>query len=203
MKTVLVLSILLCAAFAAPAEHKEKALDAAVMAPEEQMAVEPEMEETMMKEEFVPEDSAPVPMNAREFEEAAAPESRFNFCPDGWFSHASRCFLFVNTPMSWYNAEEHCNAMGAHLASVSNPREYTFLQRLTNTGGQSIAWLGGFHLQGRWLWIDREGMYYTNWYAQSTSSSYPCMYLRNSNGWGNTQCGSAYRFICSKNPMGC
>ncbi|XP_053183786.1 ladderlectin-like [Scomber japonicus] len=187
MKTVLVLSILFCAAFAAPAEDKEKAL---------------EMEETMMKEEFVPEDSAPVPMNARVFEEAAAPESR-NFCPDGWFSHGSRCFLFVNTPMSWYNAEEHCNAMGAHLASVSNPREYSFLQQMTNTGGQSIAWLGGFSLQGKWLWIDREGMYYTNWYAQSSSSSYPCMYLRNTNGWGNTQCGNAYRFICSKNMFGC
>ncbi|XP_053183732.1 ladderlectin-like [Scomber japonicus] len=191
MKTVLVLSILFYAAFAAPAEDKEKALDAAVVVPEEQMAAALEMEETMMKEEFVPEDSAPVPMNAR------------NFCPDGWFSHGSRCFLFVNTPMSWYNAEEHCNAMGAHLASVSNPREYSFLQQMTTTGGQSIAWLGGFSLQGKWLWIDREGMYYTNWYCQVSSSSYPCMYLRNNNGWGNTQCGNAYRFICSKNMFGC
>ncbi|XP_053183773.1 ladderlectin-like [Scomber japonicus] len=187
MKTVLVLSILFCAAFAAPAEDKEKALDAAVVVPEEQMAVEPEMEEMMTD---VKEDSAP--MNAR-----------FNFCPDGWFSHSSRCFMFVNTPMSWFNAEEHCNAMGAHLASVSNPREYSFLQQMTNTAGQSIAWLGGFSLQGRWLWIDREGMYYTNWYGQSSSSSSPCMYLRNTYGWGNTQCTSAYRFICSKNPFNC
>ncbi|XP_062296910.1 ladderlectin-like [Scomber scombrus] len=178
MKTVLILSILLCAAFAAPAEHKEKALDAAVMAPEQSVFA------------------------AREFEEAAAPESR-SICPDGWFHHGSRCYLFVNTPMSWYNAEEHCNAMGAHLTSVSNPREYTFLQKMTNTAGQSIAWLGGFHLQGRWLWIDRQGVYYTNWYCPASSSSYPCMYLRNNNGWGNTQCGSAYRFICSKNPFGC
>ncbi|CAK6976110.1 ladderlectin-like [Scomber scombrus] len=150
------------------------------------------MEEKMMKEEFMPEDSSPVPMKAR-----------FNFCPDGWFSHGSRCLLFVNIPMSWYNAEEHCNSMGANLASVSNPREYSYLQHITKTGGQSIVWLGGFYLQGRWLWIDREGLYYTNWYAQSTSSSYPCMYLRTTNGWGNTQCTSGYRFICSKNPFGC
>uniref|UniRef100_A0A673BBE0 C-type lectin domain-containing protein n=1 Tax=Sphaeramia orbicularis TaxID=375764 RepID=A0A673BBE0_9TELE len=138
-------------------------------------------------------------------EEAAAPEgkSRFNVCPDGWFSHGSRCFLFVNSPMSWYNAEEHCNALGGHLASATNPREYSFLQQMTMTGSQSIAWLGGFNLQGRWMWIDREGFYYTNWYSPSSSSSSPCMYLRSSNGWGNTQCGTSLRFICSKNAFGC
>ncbi|XP_038589580.1 ladderlectin-like isoform X2 [Micropterus salmoides] len=185
MKTVLVGCIFLCAAFAAPAEDKEK---------------NPEMVEKMPKEE---EAFVPVSRTAHTFDEGAAPESRFNFCPDGWFSHGSRCFMFINTPMSWYSAEEHCNSLGAHLASVTNPREHSFLQQITQTAGQSIAWLGGFNLQGRWMWIDREGFYYTNWYSPSSSSSYPCIYLRTTNGWGNTQCGSAYRFICSKNPFSC
>ncbi|XP_070684363.1 galactose-specific lectin nattectin-like [Pempheris klunzingeri] len=104
--------------------------------------------------------------------------------------------------MSWYKAEEHCNALGGHLTSVRNPREYSFLQQITPSG-QTIAWLGGFNLQGQWMWIDREGFYYTNWYSPSSSSSYPCTYLRTSNGWGNTQCGSQYRFICSKKPFSC
>lgn len=43
--------------------------------------------------------------------------------------------------------QEHCNAMGGHLASATNPREYSFLQQITQTAGQSIGWLGGFHLQ--------------------------------------------------------
>nr|XP_046256171.1 ladderlectin-like isoform X1 [Scatophagus argus] len=195
MKTVLVLSILLSVAFSAPAEVEEKAPEVAVEAPKEQRAAAPEAEDKMTpkdEEVFEPEDSVPVPRNAR-----------FNFCPDGWFSHGSRCFMFVNSPLSWYSAEEHCNSMGANLASVTNPREYSFLQQITKTAGQSIAWLGGFNLQGRWMWIDREGFYYTNWYSQSSSSSYACVYLRTTNGWGNTQCGSAYRFICSKDPFSC
>ncbi|XP_040891579.1 ladderlectin-like [Toxotes jaculatrix] len=181
MKTVLLLSLLVCAAFAAPAADEQKAPEAAAEAPEEHVAAAP----------------------AGDVEEAAAPQSRFNFCPDGWFSYNSRCFKFINTPLSWYSAEEHCNNLGANLASVSNPREYSFLQQMTQTAGQSIAWLGGFNLQGRWMWIDREGFYYTNWYSPSSTSSYPCMYLRSTNGWGNTQCGSGYRFICSKSPFNC
>ncbi|XP_042340176.1 ladderlectin-like isoform X2 [Plectropomus leopardus] len=184
MKTVLVLSILLCAAFAAPqpdAEKtsKEKAPEAAVEVPQEQMVAQPE----------------PVP------EEETAPDSRNNFCPVGWFAHGSRCFLFVNTPKTWYSAEEHCNNLGGHLASVTNPREYSFLQQIS--GGSSTAWLGGFNLQGPWLWIDREGFYYTNWYSPLSSSSYPCIYLRNNYGWGNNRCNIAYNFICAKNPFGC
>lgn len=207
MKTVLVLSILLCAAFAAPAEDKEKHAPeaAAAEALKEQSVAAPEMEDKMMTKEeaSVPEDSVPVPRNALQSEEAAAPESRYNFCPQGWFSLGSRCFLLVNTPMTWYSAEEYCNSLGAHLASVTNSREYSFLQQITRTTGQTLAWIGGFSLQGRWMWIDREGFYYTNWYSQSSSSSYPCTYLRTTHGWGNTQCTSSLRFICSKNPFSC
>ncbi|XP_037539645.1 ladderlectin-like, partial [Nematolebias whitei] len=112
-------------------------------------------------------------------------------------------FTFVNNPMSWYKAEEHCNGLGGHLASATSPREYSFLQQMTQTAGQSIAWLGGFNLQGQWMWIDREGFYYTNWYSQSSTSSNSCLYLHSACGWRNTPCSSAYRFICSKNAFGC
>ncbi|XP_059187552.1 ladderlectin-like [Centropristis striata] len=169
MKTVLVLSILFCASFAAPAEDKGKA---------------PEV--------FAPEDSVPAPRNAR-----------FNLCPNGWYSHESRCFLYSQTAMTWHRAEEYCNSLGANLASVTNPREYIFLQQITQNARQSSVWLGGFQLQGQWMWIDREGFYYTNWYGQSSSSSHPCVFLRSSNGWGNTACGTSYNFFCSKSPLRC
>ncbi|XP_041790192.1 ladderlectin-like [Chelmon rostratus] len=201
MKTVLVLCVLLCAAFAAPAEDKEKAPGQS-----DEAINFSEMEDKMMmmkvEEASVPQDSGSAPRNAPVLEEAA-PQSRFNFCPADWFSHSSRCYKFVNSPLSWYKAEEHCNSLGAHLASVTNPREYTFLQQITQTAGQSIAWLGGFNLQGQWMWIDREGFYYTNWQTLSSTTSYPCIYLSSTTGWRNIQCGTALRFICSTNPFSC
>ncbi|KAL3966450.1 regenerating islet-derived protein 4 [Sarotherodon galilaeus] len=127
----------------------------------------------------------------------------FSFCPDGWFSYGSRCFKFINSPKSWISAEEYCNSLGGNLASVANPREYSFLQQMTQTAGRTTAWLGGFWLQNQWLWIDREGFYYTNWYSQSSSSTYSCLYLQSAYGWSNTQCTSSNPFICSKNAFGC
>ncbi|XP_029942973.1 ladderlectin-like [Salarias fasciatus] len=177
----------------APAEQPA-ALEEAVKEAQEELAAAPEAELLVKSEDesLAPEDLVPASRNARS-----------NSCPYGWSSYNSRCFKFIHSAMSWYNAESYCYNLGGHLASVSNPREYSFLQRLTQGAGQSVAWLGGFYLQNRWIWIDGTGLYYTNWYAPSTASSYPCMVLRNLYGWGNTNCGTAYRFICSINPSNC
>uniref|UniRef100_A0A669AYX4 Ladderlectin n=1 Tax=Oreochromis niloticus TaxID=8128 RepID=A0A669AYX4_ORENI len=181
MKTVLLLSALLYAALAVPAEDNHEASEEAMVNLKEDVAAAP----------------------AQEFEGADTPQSRFSFCPDGWFSYGSRCFKFINSPKSWISAEEYCNSLGGNLASVANPREYSFLQQMTQTAGRTTAWLGGFWLQNQWLWIDREGFYYTNWYSQSSSSTYSCLYLQSAYGWSNTQCTCSYPFICSKNPFGC
>uniref|UniRef100_A0A669EJV2 Ladderlectin n=1 Tax=Oreochromis niloticus TaxID=8128 RepID=A0A669EJV2_ORENI len=125
MKTVLLLSALLYAALAAPAEDNHEASEEAMVILKEDVAAAP----------------------AQEFEGADTPQSRFNFCPDGWFSYGSRCFKFINSPKSWISAEEYCNSLGGNLASVANPREYSFLQQMTQTAGRTTAWLGGFRLQ--------------------------------------------------------
>ncbi|KAJ8358456.1 hypothetical protein AAFF_G00438700, partial [Aldrovandia affinis] len=45
-------------------------------------------------------------------------------------------------------------------------------------GGSPSVWLAGFYLQTKWMWVDGEGFYYTNWSSQNTASSNPCIYLR-------------------------
>uniref|UniRef100_A0A3B5JZ68 C-type lectin domain-containing protein n=1 Tax=Takifugu rubripes TaxID=31033 RepID=A0A3B5JZ68_TAKRU len=166
MKTVLIFSVLLCAALAA-------------------------------------EVSALLKISQNKLKKTVFSAARINFCPSGWFTYGYRCYIFVNSPMNWYSAKDHCKSLGANLASVSSPREYSFLQQITKTAGQSTAWLGGFYREGRWLWIDNEGFYYTNWYSQASAVRYPCMFLYSTFGWSNTLCTSAQRFICSKTPLTC
>uniref|UniRef100_UPI0037E715A6 ladderlectin-like n=1 Tax=Semicossyphus pulcher TaxID=241346 RepID=UPI0037E715A6 len=137
-----------------------------------------------------------------DLEEKGAPAAR-HICPRDWFSFGSHCFKVVKNPVSWIRAEEHCNSLGAHLASVSNHQEYAFLQQITRMAGLSSAWLGGFNLQGRWMWIDREGFYYSYWHCLFSPHSNPCIYLATNSGWINTPCGLSLPFICSRNPFGC
>uniref|UniRef100_H3C1V6 C-type lectin domain-containing protein n=1 Tax=Tetraodon nigroviridis TaxID=99883 RepID=H3C1V6_TETNG len=136
-----------------------------------------------------------------ENEKMPAEDEDEGFCPDGWLTYGFRCYIFVNTPMNWSIAKDHCNSLGANLASVSNQREYRFLQQMTKTAGQSYAWLGGFYLQGSWLWINNEGFNYTLWFRQFSPTTYPCLYILTnlfSDGWSNAHCSSAGPFICSK-----
>ncbi|XP_008399875.1 ladderlectin-like [Poecilia reticulata] len=153
-----------------------------------------------------PAEDKPLPAESDEAQAAAAADladPRYNFCPDFWFMYGGHCYKFFSSPKSWHDAQEHCIGVGSHLASVANQRQYSFLQQMIQTTGQSRAWLGGFYLQNRWLWINQDGFYYTNWYHLSSVPSNPCMYMYSKYGWSNTQCAINLPFICFKNPFGC
>ncbi len=49
--------------------------------------------------------------------------------------------------------QNHCRDLGSHLASVTDLSAYSFLQQITQTASQTIAWIGGFNLQ---VWIHKE-----------------------------------------------
>ncbi|XP_029605358.1 ladderlectin-like isoform X2 [Salmo trutta] len=181
---VLIIFALLCVALSARA--------AAVPVESDAVAVE--------EPKSAPEEAVEVEAPAAEEKLSDGPAAR-RFCPDGWFSYQSKCYMFVNTPRSWFGAEEHCNELDASLASASSSPEYRYLQQITRTANRATAWIGGFYLQGTWMWIDRSGMYYTNWYSQSTATSNSCMYLQSAvgQGWRNLGCGGQLPFICVHN----
>ncbi|XP_041952573.1 ladderlectin-like isoform X2 [Alosa alosa] len=130
-------------------------------------------------------------------------ESRFLYCPPGWFMSGSRCVLYVSSPKNWISAEKYCVNQNAALASVQSPDDYNFLQSLTQVAGRSSAWIGGFYFQGTWMWIDRVGFHYTNWASVNSVSSYQCIQMQTLGGWTNVNCASSLPFFCAKNSNGC
>ncbi|XP_031416245.1 ladderlectin-like [Clupea harengus] len=128
---------------------------------------------------------------------------RMSLCSPGWFRFGSRCFMMVTSRRNWLNAERYCVSQQGSLASVQSPNEYNFLQSLARLSGEPTAWIGGFHFQGAWLWIDRAGFYYTNWQTQNSGSSYPCLYLNSNSGWSNNNCAASCAFFCARSRPSC
>ncbi|AWO97282.1 putative galactose-specific lectin nattectin-like [Scophthalmus maximus] len=93
---------------------------------------------------------------------------RGNSCPYGWTSYAKRCFIFIDTPKTWTEAEIYCQFDGANLASIQSYEENHFLMSLTrgDTHNFPQTWIGGFDAiePGYWMWSDGSKFYYENWY---------------------------------------
>ncbi|KAK2863374.1 hypothetical protein Q5P01_002907 [Channa striata] len=89
-------------------------------------------------------------------------------CPDGWTNHGDKCFIFIDTPKRWTDAEVYCRFDGANLASIHSDEENYFITSLTrgDTHDFPQSWLGGFDAiqPGFWLWSDGSEFSYENWH---------------------------------------
>jgi hypothetical protein len=63
-------------------------------------------------------------------------------CPSGWEQLYDHCFLYVNSGLSWPNAENDCVSIGGHLASIHNAMEQALIEQLV-ASSTSVTWLGG------------------------------------------------------------
>ncbi|XP_042371288.1 ladderlectin-like, partial [Plectropomus leopardus] len=67
-----------------------------------------------------------------------------NGCPSSWHHYGSRCFVFINSPMAWIDAEKHCWPYGANLASIQDQWEFNYIQEaVIDRGYYGQAWIGG------------------------------------------------------------
>ncbi|XP_041841841.1 ladderlectin-like [Melanotaenia boesemani] len=128
-------------------------------------------------------------------------------CPNGWTLYNWRCFLFVQTPMAWSDAEVNCQSMKAHLASVRSAKEYQQIQKMIadQTNQNPLTWLGGSDsaMEGKWLWADGSRFLYTNWCQGEPNNigNQDCLVMNFSgkNCWDDQQCNNQRPSVCVKN----
>ncbi|MBQ9404233.1 MAG: hypothetical protein IJU15_04545 [Synergistaceae bacterium] len=74
-------------------------------------------------------------------------------------------YKVIEQPMTWEEAEEYCEELGGHLATISDMTEQEFLsEMIIASGDKNFYWLGGEKdSQGNWSWIDGTSFDYTNW----------------------------------------
>ncbi|XP_035536928.1 killer cell lectin-like receptor 5 isoform X2 [Morone saxatilis] len=124
-------------------------------------------------------------------------------CPYNWQRYGSRCFIFINSPMAWIDAEKQCWHYGANLASIHDLEEYSFIQDLLmNNGYYDKAWIGGTDAVRKleWLWSDGSAFDVENWSQNE---------LSNLNRWkkcltiemNNWYCEKRLPFVCGTRPQ--
>ncbi|XP_041840567.1 galactose-specific lectin nattectin [Melanotaenia boesemani] len=126
-------------------------------------------------------------------------------CPYGWSRFEERCFIFVDNPKSWLEAEVFCQFDEANLASIHSDEENHFVQSLIreNTNNFPETWIGGndgMH-PGFWMWSDGSKFHYDNWYSDDNDEETErCLRMNYQYGlkWSATHCDDALPFVCSK-----
>lgn len=81
-------------------------------------------------------------------------------CPEGFQLIEDQCFQFVIGSETWSASEENCQAMGSHLAVLSDCGLLKEVVRRIYAHGlqENDFWIGAHDLSGtgNWLWIDGE-----------------------------------------------
>ncbi len=77
---------------------------------------------------------------------------------------------------TYAEAEDTCQLIGGHLATITTSEENNFIANLIRLGNKDYYWIGGTDevSEGSWRWVTNEIFNYSNW-----SSSAP------NNGWTN------------------
>lgn len=76
--------------------------------------------------------------------------------------HSYYCY---EEELSWKDAQNACETMGGHLATITSEEESMFIIDLIQSGDKYAYWLGGTDEkeEGVWKWITDEAWSYENW----------------------------------------
>ncbi|XP_052561372.1 C-type lectin domain family 2 member D-like, partial [Tympanuchus pallidicinctus] len=97
--------------------------------------------------------------------ESCSPRPPFSHvCPDAWLGLQGKCFYFSASESDWDSSREHCQRLGASLATVDTEEEMEFMLRYL---GPANRWIGLHRAEGdeRWTWAD--GSAFSIWSVRS------------------------------------
>ncbi|XP_038074052.1 echinoidin-like [Patiria miniata] len=131
-------------------------------------------------------------------------------CPDGYLNWEHDCYKLYDVQKTWANAEQHCVADGAHLASIHSAAEDNFLNLLSQQGtaGSKHTWMGlnDHATEGSFVWTDGSPCDYFNWHnaePNNAGAGEQCgeiNFFALDGTWNDHFCSRTHRFICKIPP---
>ncbi|XP_074480288.1 ladderlectin-like [Sebastes fasciatus] len=130
---------------------------------------------------------------------------RAYYCPHEWSRFGNQCFVFIDNPKTWSEAESYCMFEVANLASVMSPEEEHFIQALTrgDTHDFPQVWIGGHDAVHScfWMWSDGSKFSYENWakdYNVERNEHCLMMNYGHHRKWNYASCDDTLPFVCAK-----
>uniref|UniRef100_A0AC34FTP9 C-type lectin domain-containing protein n=1 Tax=Panagrolaimus sp. ES5 TaxID=591445 RepID=A0AC34FTP9_9BILA len=125
-------------------------------------------------------------------------------CPNGSIEWQTNCYFFQSNQSAFVVAEETCNSLGGHLASIHDGFTNSLIAQ--NAGlkfHESTVidfWIGGSDLisPGNWSWTDGSNFTFTNWNHSKNTSGEDCLAQSISDGrWNAEDCFKPKPFVCA------
>ncbi|XP_072204913.1 C-type lectin domain family 2 member B-like [Excalfactoria chinensis] len=113
-------------------------------------------------------------------------------CHDAWVGFQGKCYYFSDTESAWNSSREHCQQLGASLATIDSKEEMEFMLQFR---GPANCWIGLHWAEGdeRWTWAD--GSAFSNRIQPHDGGR--CAYL-NGDRISSALCHTEKFWVCSR-----
>ena len=119
------------------------------------------------------------------------------------FNNHSYYVYDLDSVTTWEEAEEYCESLGGHLATITSTEEDDFLfDYVSNLGYGSVLFgLSDANQEGLWVWVTGEEVAYENWASgepnnQGGYEHFGQYYEKNTDGSWNDGSGKTCPFLC-------
>jgi hypothetical protein len=107
----------------------------------------------------------------------------------------------IERTMSWHQAKDACDKLGAQLASVTSADENKFVYE--KFGAHAVIWLGATdeRSEGRFQWVSGEPFQYANWNSGEPNNSGGVEHYITMGDWDSKSTGAYFHFGATWNDM--
>ncbi|XP_052254421.1 macrophage mannose receptor 1-like [Dreissena polymorpha] len=128
-------------------------------------------------------------------------------CGPGWDSNplSPFCYMFVDQPLSWTDAQTECRNHQSDLLSIETVQEQAYIAGRLSSLNSIAVWTGANDrsTEGGWKWSNSQPFAYLNWApgqpAATNGQGTDCVAMLTSSAlWDDVDCTSRNGYVCEK-----